>query len=74
VLHTKTLPGNPYDGHTLKAVIEDTENSPAALSRAPLSTRDTAAMMWKTGTASSSRARSATPSSSQQWPPDMSSG
>src|SRR6516225_7995294 len=25
VLHTKTLPGNPYDGHTLKAVIEDTE-------------------------------------------------
>jgi IS5 family transposase len=25
VLHAKTLPGNPYDGHTLKAVIEDTE-------------------------------------------------
>ena len=25
VLHTKTLPGNPYDGHTLRAVIEDTE-------------------------------------------------
>jgi transposase, IS5 family len=25
VLHTKTLPGNPYDGHTLKAVIEHTE-------------------------------------------------
>ena len=22
VLHTKTLPGNPYDGHTLRAVIE----------------------------------------------------
>ena len=25
VLHAATLPGNPYDGHTLRAVIEDTE-------------------------------------------------
>ena len=25
MLHTKTLPGNPYDGHTLRAVIEDTQ-------------------------------------------------
>src|SRR5436190_11755598 len=25
VLHAKTLPGNPYDGHTLGVVIEDTE-------------------------------------------------
>jgi IS5 family transposase len=25
VLHAKTLPGNPYDGHTLRGVIEDTE-------------------------------------------------
>ena len=25
VLHAKTLPGNPYDGHTLRAVIEDTQ-------------------------------------------------
>lgn len=25
VLHAKALPGNPYDGHTLKTVIEDTE-------------------------------------------------
>ncbi len=25
VLHAKALPGNPYDGHTLGAVIEDTE-------------------------------------------------
>jgi IS5 family transposase len=25
VLHTKALPGNPYDGHTLKGAIEDTE-------------------------------------------------
>src|SRR5271170_643230 len=25
VLHAKSLPDNPYDGHTLKAVIEDTE-------------------------------------------------
>ena len=51
VLHSQTLPGNPYDGHTLK-------NSPAALSRAPLLTRDTAATMWKTRSGSSSRARS----------------
>jgi IS5 family transposase len=25
VLHAKVLPGNPYDGHTLKAVIEETQ-------------------------------------------------
>ena len=25
VLHARALPGNPYDGHTLKAVIEDTQ-------------------------------------------------
>jgi IS5 family transposase len=25
VPHTKTLPGNPYDGHTLKDVIDATE-------------------------------------------------
>jgi transposase, IS5 family len=25
VLHVKALPGNPYDGHTLKTAIEDTE-------------------------------------------------
>ena len=25
VLHTKTLPGNPYDGHTLREVIEETQ-------------------------------------------------
>ena len=25
ILHAKALPGNPYDGHTLKAVIEETE-------------------------------------------------
>jgi IS5 family transposase len=25
VLHARTLPGNPYDGHTLRAVIEDTQ-------------------------------------------------
>ncbi len=25
VLHAKALPGNPYDGHTLRHVIEDTE-------------------------------------------------
>jgi transposase, IS5 family len=25
VLHAKALPGNPYDGHTLAAVIEETQ-------------------------------------------------
>jgi IS5 family transposase len=25
VLHAKALPGNPYDGHTLRAIIEDTQ-------------------------------------------------
>ena len=25
VLHAKTLPGNPYDGHTLKTVLEETQ-------------------------------------------------
>ena len=25
VLHAKSLPGNPYDGHTLRDVIEDTQ-------------------------------------------------
>jgi IS5 family transposase len=25
VLHTKALPGNPYDGHTLRSVIEETQ-------------------------------------------------
>jgi transposase, IS5 family len=25
VLHAKSLPGNPYDGHTLKTVVEDTQ-------------------------------------------------
>src|ERR1700694_3101354 len=25
VLHAKSLPGNPYDGHTLKTIIEDTQ-------------------------------------------------
>jgi IS5 family transposase len=30
-----SLPGNPYDGHTLGGVIAATEHSPAALSSAP---------------------------------------
>ena len=25
MLHAKSLPGNPYDGHTLRDVIEDTQ-------------------------------------------------
>ncbi len=34
VLHTKTLPGNPYDGHTLRAVIEDTQKLIGRVERA----------------------------------------
>ena len=26
MLHAKALPGNPYDGHTLRTVIEDAQN------------------------------------------------
>ena len=59
VLHAKALPGNPYDGHTLRTAIEDTDGSPAARSSAPMSIRDTAATMRRTRTASSSPARSA---------------
>lgn len=25
ILHAKALPGNPYDGHTLKPMLEETE-------------------------------------------------
>jgi hypothetical protein len=25
VLHARALPGNPYDGHTLRGIIEDTQ-------------------------------------------------
>jgi hypothetical protein len=35
VLHAKALPGNPYDGHTLGAVIEATERRDTAVARAP---------------------------------------
>ena len=56
VLHARTLPGNPYDGHTLGAVIEALRGSPAARSSVPMSTRDIAATVPQTRTASSSQA------------------
>ncbi len=59
VLHAKSLPGNPNDGHTLRDVIEDTQSSPAARSSAPMSTKDTAVTIAKIQAASSSRDRSA---------------
>jgi hypothetical protein len=62
VLHARTLPGNPYDGHTLGAVIEATERltgPPAARSSVPMSTRDTAATMPQTRAESSSQAKNA---------------
>ena len=55
VLHAKALPGNPYDGHTLRDVIDQTKNSPGARSSAPMSTRGTADTMRKIHAESSSR-------------------
>jgi transposase, IS5 family len=57
VLHAKALPGNPYDGHTVAAVIEGTENLTGCeveRSNAPMLTRATAAMKPQTRAASSS--------------------
>ena len=65
VLHARALPDNPYDGHTLRDVIEDTpRGSPDARSSVPMSTRDTAATPRRTRAASSSQARSAASSAS----------
>ena len=42
VLHTKALPGNPYDGHTLRESSRTPRSSLAERSSAPMSTKDTA--------------------------------
>ena len=47
VLHARAMPDNPYDGHTLRDVIDRTENSPAVRSSGPMSTRVTAATTRK---------------------------
>lgn len=44
VLHAKAFPGNRYDGHTLKAVIEETQKLAGCESSGSMSTRDTAVM------------------------------
>ena len=59
VLHAAALPGNPYDGHTLRAAIEDTQRLTGARSNGSTSTRDTAATTRRSRAASSSPARSA---------------
>ena len=59
VLHARAMPGNPYDGHTLRDILEDTRGSPAGKSSAPMSTRDIAATTPQTRAASSSQAKSA---------------
>ena len=64
VLHAKALPGNPYDGHTLRDVIDQTRSSPDARSSGPMSTRGTAAMTPRTHAGSLSRDRSAACSAS----------
>ena len=43
VLHARALPGNPYDGHTLRTSSRTPRGSPAARSSAAMSTRVTAA-------------------------------
>src|SRR5229473_1388304 len=58
------LPGNPYDGHTLRDVIEIPRSLPAARSSAAMLTRVTAGMTRRTRAASSSRDKSAAPSAS----------
>src|SRR5947207_14714604 len=55
VLHAKALPGNPYDGHTLRDVIDQNQKLPAARSSGAMSTRGTADTMRKIPAASSSR-------------------
>jgi len=57
LLHAKTLPGNPYDGHTLGVVIEDTERLTAARSSVPMSTRDIVGTARPIRAASSSLAK-----------------
>ena len=64
VLHARALPDNPYDGHTLRAVIDPPRRSPAVRSSGPMSTRDIAATTRKIPVASSSPARSAASSAS----------
>ena len=64
VLHASSLPGNPYDGHTLRNVIDRTETLTGCRSSGPMSTRDTAATMLKIHVASSSPAKSAASSAS----------
>jgi hypothetical protein len=59
VLHAKALPGNPYDGHTLGAVIDATgQLTGCAIERAYVE-KDIAATTPRTRAASSSPARNA---------------
>jgi hypothetical protein len=48
VLHARALPGNPYDGHTLRGIIEETQRLIGRETSALMSTRDTAATTRKT--------------------------
>jgi IS5 family transposase len=48
VLHAKALPGNPYDGHTLRGIIEQTQALTGREIEMPMWIKDTAAMTLKT--------------------------
>jgi IS5 family transposase len=60
VTHVKTMPGNPYDGHTLATLIRTWRRWSATSSHASSPTRDTAATTRRpiTSSGSSSPARS----------------
>ena len=60
ILHAKALPGNPYDGHTLKEVIEETETlTGREIERAYVDKGYVGHDAPKSPTGSSNRARSA---------------
>jgi transposase, IS5 family len=64
VLHARALPDNPYDGHTLRDVIDRTDTHRLSDSSGPMSTWGTAATTRKIPVASSSPASSAASSGS----------
>jgi len=53
VLHAKVLPGNPYDGHTLRVAIERTELTGREIERAYVDKEYCGHDAWKTHTATS---------------------
>ena len=59
LMHDKAHPGNPYDGHTLAAVLEGTEKLTGYEVEEPMSTRATAVTKRRINAVSSSPVGSA---------------